>query len=105
MKNILRNTITVLALGLAATLTAASAPAQQSASTGGRDAALESLRAGAVNDSAVVLVATERESLASAAASATMLEALRADDLDLSHHELEIILITAAVVLILVVIL
>lgn len=94
-----------LVLGLAVGAFAPATFAQEPAQLGKHDTALESLRAGAVNESGLALAVTERESLVTAAAAAPILETLRATDLDLSNHELEVILVTVAVVLILVVVL
>jgi len=102
MKNILRNGIFLAALGFAAMATSSAAFAQEPAQQGARDTTLESLRAGAVNDSALVLATTEREAMASAAA--PVLETLRATDIDFSDHEMEIILVTVAIVLLIVII-
>jgi len=103
VNNITRNFILCLALGSAAAITAPSALAQEPARLGTHDAALESLRAGAVDTSSVALASPEREGLV--AASAPILESLRAADMDFSDHEVTVILVTVAVVLLLVVVL
>jgi hypothetical protein len=98
MKNFFHKSFSVLALGLAASLSASVAVAQEPARQGVQDSALESLRAGAVSDT--VLVSTEREVLVSA--SAPILETLRAEGIDFSDNEVQVILVTLAVVLLVV---
>ncbi len=105
MNQFLRNSLSVLAVSLVVSLTSSAASAQEPARQGANDSALESLRAGAVNDSGLVLAATDRDVLAAAAAAAPVLETLRATDMNFSDHELEIILVTVAVVVLLVVLL
>lgn len=103
MNSIARNFTFLLVLGCAGALAAPLAVAQEPAQQGARPVALESLRAGAVSDAGLVLASTDREVLA--AASAPILETLRATNMDFSDHETEIILVTALVVVLIVVLL
>lgn len=100
MNNLTRNFIFLITLGSAAAFSAPVALAQEPAQSGAQDVALESLRAGAVSDVGMTLVSTEREGMV--AASAPVLETLRAADLDFSDNEIQVILVTLAVVLLVV---
>jgi len=101
MNNYTRNFILSITLVSTFAFAAPTAQAQEPARQGAQDVALESLRAGAVSDAGLVLAATEREVMASA--TAPIHETLRAVDMDFSDHEITVILVTIAVVLLIVV--
>jgi hypothetical protein len=103
MKSILHKTLLGCSIGLAALLATPTLAAQDTVRPLGSDPVLESMRAGAVDESARVLVPTERADLA--AAFSPMLEDLRATDRDFSDNEVKLIIVAGAVLVLLVVLL
>lgn len=100
MTSFIRNTICLLGLGFGL---AAPAMAQEPARAAADCTTLETLRAGATSAAGRSYAADERAILA--AASAPTLEVLRATDVSLDDGELRLILITAAVVVVLIILL
>ena len=103
MKSNIHKTFLGCSIGLAALLATPALAAQDPVRPLGNDSVLESMRAGAVDESARPLVSAERADLA--AAFSPMLEELRATDRDFSDNEVQLIVVTAAVVVLLIVLL
>lgn len=103
MKSFIHKTFLGCSIGLAALLATPALAAQDPVRPVAQDTVLESMRAGAVDESARVLVSAERADLAEAFS--PMLEELRATDRDFSDNEVKLIIVAGAVLVLLVVLL